>query len=75
MVMSEERLNRGVRTIDEVDKWKIDCDLLKWPPGTEVVARYSFKAKADEDLSFQKGDIITIITPTRVIHHNQSINY
>ncbi|KAI1301864.1 Tyrosine-protein kinase CSK [Halotydeus destructor] len=34
-------------------------------PGIEVVARYSFKGNSEEDLSFQKGDIITIITPTR----------
>lgn len=35
-------------------------------PGTEVVARYSFKGNSEEDLTFQKGDIITVITPTTV---------
>jgi hypothetical protein len=38
----------------------------QWPTGTEVVARYNFIGKADEDLSFQKGDIITITHQTRV---------
>lgn len=34
------------------------------PAGTEVVARYSFKGNSPEDLAFQKGDILTIMTPT-----------
>ncbi|PRD20168.1 UNVERIFIED_CONTAM: Tyrosine-protein kinase [Trichonephila clavipes] len=36
-----------------------------WQPGTEVVARYSFKGSSEEDLVFQKGDIMTIVTPTK----------
>ena len=32
--------------------------------GTEIVARYSFKGNSGEDLSFIKGDIMTVITPT-----------
>ncbi|KAG1659904.1 Tyrosine-protein kinase CSK [Nymphon striatum] len=36
-----------------------------WPPGTEVVARYNFPGSAEEDLSFQKGDIMIVVTPTR----------
>lgn len=47
--MNQERMTRG----------------QGWPPGTEVVARYNFKASAEDDLSFQKGDIMTIVTPTR----------
>ncbi|XP_013778262.1 tyrosine-protein kinase CSK-like [Limulus polyphemus] len=34
-------------------------------PGTEVVARYNYDAKSEEDLSFQKGDIMTIVRPTQ----------
>ncbi|XP_071035198.1 tyrosine-protein kinase CSK [Parasteatoda tepidariorum] len=36
-----------------------------WQPGTEVIARYSFKGSSEEDLVFQKGDIMTIVTPTK----------
>ncbi|CAG2163597.1 unnamed protein product [Oppiella nova] len=36
-----------------------------WPIGTEVVARYHFSGKAEEDLSFEKGDILTITHQTR----------
>ena len=35
-------------------------------PGTEVVARYSFKGSSDDDLTFQKGDIITVLMQTSV---------
>lgn len=36
-----------------------------WPPGTEVIARYSFQGNSEEDLPFQKWEAMTIITPTR----------
>jgi len=36
-----------------------------WPPGTEVIARYSFPGNSEEDLPFQKWDTMTIVTPTR----------
>lgn len=36
------------------------------PSGTEVVARYNFFAKSQEDLSFTKGDIMTIVAGTPV---------
>jgi hypothetical protein len=47
----------------------------QWPTGTEVVARYNFIGKADEDLSFQKGDIITITHQTRVRQFNTIFIY
>ncbi|KAG0414262.1 hypothetical protein HPB47_008609, partial [Ixodes persulcatus] len=34
------------------------------PSGTEVVARYNFNAKSREDLSFMKGDLMTIVSDT-----------
>ncbi|KAK8767293.1 hypothetical protein V5799_005927 [Amblyomma americanum] len=34
------------------------------PSGTEVVARYNFNGKSSEDLSFTKGDIMTIVSDT-----------
>nr|XP_037289181.1 LOW QUALITY PROTEIN: tyrosine-protein kinase CSK-like [Rhipicephalus microplus] len=34
------------------------------PSGTEVVARYNFNGKSPEDLSFTKGDIMTIVSET-----------
>lgn len=49
------------KTADFVTEAKV----VGWPPGTEVVARYSFPGNSKEDLPFQKWDTITIITPTR----------
>ncbi|XP_076354615.1 tyrosine-protein kinase CSK-like isoform X4 [Tachypleus tridentatus] len=34
-------------------------------PGTEVVARYNYDAKSEEDLAFEKGDIMTVVRPTQ----------
>jgi hypothetical protein len=47
-----------------VDNNVISPPAISLPAGTEVVARYSFKGNSPEDLSFVKGDIITVITPT-----------
>ncbi len=75
--MSDERLCRGVGLhyyqyyyyyyyYKELSIILMSKCLNQWPTGTEVVARYNFIGKADEDLSFQKGDIITITHQTRV---------
>lgn len=37
-----------------------------WPQGTECVARYNFKGTSEQDLPFNKGDILTIIVVTKV---------
>lgn len=36
-----------------------------WPPGTECVARYTFKGFTDQDLPFSRGDVLTIISVTK----------
>ena len=36
-----------------------------WPPGTEVVAQYSFKGSSSEDLPFARRDILFILKSTR----------
>ncbi|XP_033750735.1 tyrosine-protein kinase CSK-like isoform X2 [Pecten maximus] len=36
-----------------------------WKPGQEVVASYNFQGSSAEDLPFKKGDILTIVEPTR----------
>lgn len=38
-----------------------------WPQGTECVARYNFKGTSEHDLSFKKGDVLTIIVATKVL--------
>ena len=37
----------------------------EWQPGDKVVARYNFTGSSQEDLPFQKADVLTIVTPTR----------
>lgn len=70
--MTDHRMARGVsESLNSIANFsktfsKLVSSLAQWPAGTEVVARYSFKGTSSEDLSFQKGDIITIVTPTRV---------
>lgn len=39
---------------------------FQWGPGTEVIARYNFKANSEEDLTFSKGDVLTIMAATPV---------
>uniref|UniRef100_A0A3Q2CLY1 non-specific protein-tyrosine kinase n=1 Tax=Cyprinodon variegatus TaxID=28743 RepID=A0A3Q2CLY1_CYPVA len=36
-----------------------------WPQGTECVARYNFKGTSEQDLPFNKGDVLTIIIVTK----------
>lgn len=36
-----------------------------WPQGTECVARYKFKGTSEQDLPFDKGDVLTIIVVTK----------
>ncbi|KAM6936975.1 tyrosine-protein kinase CSK-like [Xenentodon cancila] len=36
-----------------------------WPQGTECVAKYNFKGTSEQDLPFNKGDILTIIIVTK----------
>ncbi|KAH0619883.1 hypothetical protein JD844_014269 [Phrynosoma platyrhinos] len=36
-----------------------------WPSGTECIAKYNFHGTADQDLSFSKGDVLTIISVTK----------
>uniref|UniRef100_A0A669BYF2 Tyrosine-protein kinase n=1 Tax=Oreochromis niloticus TaxID=8128 RepID=A0A669BYF2_ORENI len=36
-----------------------------WPQGTECVARYNFKGTTEQDLPFNKGDVLTIIVVTK----------
>uniref|UniRef100_A0A3Q2P8E8 Tyrosine-protein kinase n=1 Tax=Fundulus heteroclitus TaxID=8078 RepID=A0A3Q2P8E8_FUNHE len=36
-----------------------------WPQGTECVARYNFKGTSEQDLPFNKGDVLTIIVVTK----------
>uniref|UniRef100_A0AAQ4QRG0 Tyrosine-protein kinase n=1 Tax=Gasterosteus aculeatus aculeatus TaxID=481459 RepID=A0AAQ4QRG0_GASAC len=36
-----------------------------WPQGTECVARYNFKGTSEQDLPFNKGDLLTIIIVTK----------
>lgn len=40
-----------------------------WPQGTECVARYNFKGTSEQDLPFNKGDVLTIIVVTKVMFH------
>lgn len=42
---------------------------VSWPQGTECVARYNFKGTSEQDLSFNKGDVLTIIVVTKVMLH------
>lgn len=39
------------------------------PAGCEVVAIFDFAGNSTEDLSFSKGDFLTVIAPTQVNHH------
>lgn len=41
-----------------------------WPQGTECVAKYNFKGTSEHDLSFKKGDVLTIIVVTKVMLHH-----
>ena len=34
---------------------------IPWQAGTEVVAMYKFPGNSPEDLSFRKGDVLTIV--------------
>uniref|UniRef100_A0A8C7WL57 Tyrosine-protein kinase n=1 Tax=Oncorhynchus mykiss TaxID=8022 RepID=A0A8C7WL57_ONCMY len=36
-----------------------------WPQGTECVAKYNFKGTTEQDLPFNKGDVLTIIVVTK----------
>lgn len=36
-----------------------------WPPGTEVVSLFTFKASSDDDLGFKRNDVLTIVKSTR----------
>ncbi|XP_077988655.1 tyrosine-protein kinase CSK-like [Glandiceps talaboti] len=36
-----------------------------WPDGTECIAKYDFKGSTPQDLPFKKGDVLTILKPTR----------
>ncbi|TNN81984.1 Tyrosine-protein kinase CSK [Liparis tanakae] len=36
-----------------------------WPQGTECVARYNFKGTSEQDLPFNKGDVLTIVIVTK----------
>ncbi|KAF3854985.1 hypothetical protein F7725_023040 [Dissostichus mawsoni] len=36
-----------------------------WPQGTECVARYNFKGTSEQDLPFNKGDVLSIIIVTK----------
>ncbi|XP_063955968.1 tyrosine-protein kinase CSK-like [Lytechinus pictus] len=38
---------------------------MTWLPGTECLARFEFKGTTADDLSFRKGDVITIIKATK----------
>lgn len=53
----------------------IDADNVpfQWGPGTEVIARYNFKANSEEDLTFSKGDVLTIMSATPVSVHCSSV--
>lgn len=45
-----------------------------WPQGTECVARYNFKGTSEQDLPFNKGDVLTIIVVTKVIKKKTAAN-
>nr|XP_029524875.1 tyrosine-protein kinase CSK-like [Oncorhynchus nerka] len=36
-----------------------------WPRGTECMAKYNFKGTTEQDLPFNKGDVLTIIVVTK----------
>jgi len=42
------------------------CLQQVWPVGQEVVAVYDFRGTTQEDLPFQRGDVLTIVKSTRV---------
>lgn len=44
-----------------------------WPQGTECVAKYNFKGTTEQDLPFNKGDILTIIIVTKVNHCSSDV--
>lgn len=37
-----------------------------WSRGTQVVANYNFEGSSPDDLPFKKGDVLTIVQPTKV---------
>lgn len=45
-----------------------------WKKGQQVVANYNFPGSSKEDLPFKKGDLLTIMQPTRDVNWYKAMN-
>lgn len=50
-----------------IDATVVDDHSMKWAPGTEVIAKYPFRKVKDEDLPFEKNQLLRIVSSAKVI--------
>ena len=62
IVSDEDWMPDIFRTSNSADVSRLEGDIIRVSTALEAIAKYDFKATADDELSFKRGDILKVST-------------